>query len=199
MLKDYSLGLGKYIESSMSLRVIESKRDTAFENFSSHHDSKKVILPFVSFDMTGDVELDGSRYNSFIHRVGRVVTTSQGIATRVRSIPITHPYVIDFWAQSKDQLQNLKRTFWIAVMDSPIVEVFNRETTGIYRVSLDIEGSVGDIIEQAEDRSSYYNSSINVRLGVWIKVPAEIRTVSKIIVEYIESPNNYILDVNTYE
>jgi len=199
VLKEYNLGLGKYIEDSMNLKVIESKRENAFENFSAHHNSRTVTLPFASFVMTGDVELDGARYNSYIHRVGMTINTSQGIATRVRAIPITHPYVIDLWAKSKDELQNLKRTFWIAVMDSPVVEVFNRETTGIYRVSLEVEGSVGENIEEAaEDKAGYYNTSINVRLGVWIRVPAEIRIISKVIIEYIESPENYILEVNEY-
>ena len=145
MLKDYSIGLGNYIKDALvNVEVIECKKDNAFANYSKHHDQSTVNLPFASYFMIGDVELDTTRYNAYIHRSGLVMgtNTTTHTATRVRAIPITHPYSIDFWTQNKDELNTLQRTFWIAVMDSPIVEVFNRDTDKAHRVSLTIEGRI---------------------------------------------------------
>jgi len=200
VFKDYNIGLGNYIEEALPLKTIECKKENAFENYAKHHNQNKVTLAFASYHMTGDVELDGSRYNSYIHRSGLVIgenTTTQR-AVRVRAIPITHPYIIDFWAQNKDEIQNLQKTFWIAVADSPIVHVFDRETDIAHRVSLDIEGSLSENVEQVEDRAGFYNSTVNVRLGVWIRIPTETPTISKVIIDYIESPSKYVIRVGEY-
>lgn len=200
MLKDYNAGLGNYIKDVLNIEVIEEKKETAFAMYVKHQDQKKISFPFASFDMTGDVELDLTRYNSFIHRAGIVVETNHTTkrATRNRAIPITHPYSIDFWSKDKDSLEALQRTFWISVLDSPIVSVFSRETKRTYRVSLDIQGSVNENINQVEERAGYFNSTMTVGLGVWIRIPTETRVIAKAIMKYIESPENYILRVKEY-
>jgi len=200
MLKDYNTGLGNYIKNVLNIEALEIKKETAFAMYVEHQDQKKVIFPFVSYNMTGDVELDTTRYNSFIHRSGIIVENNHETkrATRNRAIPITHPYSIDFWAKEKDSLEALQRTFWISVLDSPIVHVFSRETRREYRVSLDIQGSVNENINQTEERAGYFNSTMSVGLGVWIRISSETKTIAKAIMEYIDSPENYILMLREY-
>lgn len=204
MLKDYSIGLGNYLEnvfSAQGLKAIESKRDDAFENYARHHDKEKLNMPFITYDMTGDVGLDTARYVSFIHRSGIVVETNITTkkATRIRAIPITHPYAIEFWAPSKDYISTMRRTFWIAVMDSPVVNVFCRSVDRNYRVSLDVESSVAESVAPVEERAGYYNSTVNANLGVWIRLSTETDVIAKAIIEYIQSPEDYILGITTYE
>jgi len=204
MLKDYSIGLGNYITnvfSNLNTKVIESKRDTAFEEYAKYNNQGKLNLPFVTYAMTGDVELDTTRYNAYIHRVGFVnyTDTINRIVVRTRAIPITHPYTIDFWSPNKDKIGTMHRTFWIAVMDNPIVLVFNRDVDMTYRVSLDVEGSVSESVVQVEERAGYFSSTINVRLGVWIRMPRETKAITKAIIEYIESPTDYVLSVDEFD
>lgn len=203
MFKDYNTGLGTYIKDALNIEVFEAKRDEAFGMFAKHQDANKLSstsLPFASYFMSGDVELDTTRYNAYVHRVGEVVSTNSITerATRVRSIPIIHPYTIDFWAPGKSSLENLQRTFWITVLDNPIVRVFNRDVDRAYRVSLDITSSTNEFVSQDEDRAGYHSSTLNVSLGVRIRLSAECNTVQKTIVNYIEEPENYILAVREY-
>ena len=200
MFKDYNAGLGNYIKDVLNLEVLEIKKETAFEMYVQHHDQRKVTFPFVSYYMTGDIELDTTRYNSVIHRVGIVVENNHVTkrATRNRAIPITHPYSIDIWAQEKDSLAALQRTFWISVLDNPIVQVFSRETRRTYRVALNMQGSVNENINQAEEKAGYFNATISIGLGVWIRIPKETKTIAKAIMEYVESPENHILMLREY-
>ena len=203
MLKDYSIGLGNYITdvfSNLSIKAIESKKDTAFEEYAKYNNQRKLSLPFISYKMTGDVELDTIRYNAYIHRVGFVnyTDTTTKLVMRTRAIPITHPYTIEFWSPNKDKIGTMRRTFWIAIMDNPIVLVFNRSVDMTYRVSLDVESSVSESVVSVEERSGYFNSTINVRLGVWIRMPRETQAITKAIIEYIESPTGYVLSVDEY-
>ena len=200
MFKDYNAGLGNYIKDVLNLEVLEIKKETAFEMYVQHHDQRKVTFPFVSYYMTGDIELDTTRYNSVIHRVGIVVENNHATkrATRNRAIPITHPYSIDIWAQEKDSLAALQRTFWISVLDNPIVQVFSRETRRTYRVALNMQGSVNENINQAEEKAGYFNATISIGLGVWIRIPKETKTIAKAIMEYVESPENHILMLREY-
>lgn len=205
MLKDYNEGLGNYIKQALNVEIVQAKREQAFDTFSKHiakrQDLSKISLPFVSYEMTGDVELDTTRYNAYLHRIGQLVvsdTTGTRKGTRVRAIPITHPYIIDFWAPGRDTVENMQRTFWISVMDSPIVHIFHRETNREYRISLDITNSVNEFILHEEDRAGYYNSSININLGVWIRLLGNVNLIQKAIIEYLESPENYLLDIQEY-
>lgn len=200
MFKDYDNGLGNYIKSIFSYDVINVDKETAFEMYSKHNNQKKVNFPFISYSMTGDIGLDVDKYNSVIHRVGIVIENNHTtkLVTRNRAIPITHPYTIDLWTQEKDSLNSLQRTFWIAVLDNPIVSVFSKETNLIYRVPLYIEGSSNEIINQAEERAGFFNTTINVSLSLWIRMPRETKSIAKAIVKYIESPENYILMVREY-
>lgn len=203
MLKDYSIGLGGYLENifvDRNIKVIESKKDTAFETLAKHHDSQIMNLPFISFAMTGDVELDYTRYNAFIHRIGKVVytDTENKVATRVKAIPITHPYSIEFWAPNKDTVSYMRGTFWLSYMDTPIVTIFDRDIDRTYRISIDVPNTSAESVVSVEDRAGYYNSTVNANLGVWIRVPSNIKTISKAIIEYIQSPENLVLSVNEY-
>lgn len=200
MFKDYDNGLGNYIKSIFSYDVINVDKETAFEMYSKHNNQKKVNFPFISYSMTGDIGLDVDKYNSVIHRVGIVIENNHTtkLVTRNRAIPITHSYTIDLWTQEKDSLNSLQRTFWIAVLDNPIVSVFSKETNLIYRVPLYIEGSSNEIINQAEERAGFFNTTINVSLSLWIRMPRETKSIAKAIVKYIESPENYILMVREY-
>lgn len=200
MLKDYNTALGNYIKNSLGIDVIEGKKETSFEMVSKHHDQAKVDFPFVSYYMTGDVELDTTRYNSYIHRAGIIVNndTTAKVATRVRAIPITHPYSINLWTKNKDTLENYQRTFWIAMLDNPVIQVYSRETYRTYRAILDILSSVNENINQSEERAGYYNSTISIGLGVWIRISEEVKTIAKAIIEYIQDPENYILALREY-
>jgi len=200
MLKDYNAALGKYIKNTLGINVIEAKRETSFEMISKHHDQEKVTFPFVSFFMSGDVELDAVRYNAYVHRVGIVVNNdiNEKKAVRVRAVPIIHPYVIDIWSKSKDTLENYQKTFWITLLDNPVINIFSRETHRTYRAVLNVMNSVNENITQAEERAGYFNSTVSVGLSVWIRLSYEVKTISKAIVEYIQDPENYVLSFKEY-
>lgn len=209
MLKDYNEGLGNYITEALNVEVVQSKREMAFDTFSKkvakRQDLSKINLPFASYEMTGEVELDTTRYNSYLHRKGQIVipantdrTTAKTISV-IRAIPIMHPYTIDFWSPSRDTVENMQRTFWISIMDSPIVHVFHRETNRQYRVSLDVTNSVNEFILHEEERAGYYNSTINVNLGVWIRLLGDVHVIQKAIMQYLESPELMILDIREYQ
>ena len=208
MLKDYNEGLGTYITEALNVEVVQSKREAAFDTFSKkvakRQDVAKIHLPFVSYEMTGEVELDTTRYNSYLHRKGQIVipentdrTTLKKISV-IRAIPIMHPYTIDFWSPSRDTVENMQRTFWITIMDSPIVHIFHRETNRQYRVSLDVTNSVNEFILHEEERAGYYNSTISVNLGVWIRLLGDVFAIQKAIIQYLQQPENYVLDIKEY-
>ena len=208
MLKDYNEGLGNYIVDALNVEVVQSKREMAFDTFSKkvakRQDLAKITLPFASYEMTGDVELDTTRYNAYLHRKGQIVIPDAASATArratvIRAIPIMHPYTLDFWSPSRDTVENMQRTFWITVMDSPIVHVFHRETNRQYRVSLDVTTSVNEFVLHEEERAGYYNSTISVNLGVWIRLTADVNLIQKAIMQYIQSPENMILDIREYQ
>jgi len=197
MVKDFSTALCTYIKDALNIEVVEGKRDTAFEQVAGHHEQKKVTFPFATVYMTGDVELDTTRYNAYLHRVGQVIVTDRTTktATRVRAIPITHPYTIDLWAQNKDRLGTLRKTLLVAVLDTPVVNVFSRDTRMTYRTSLDIQATSTESANQFEERAGYCNMTLNANLGVWIRLASDVNVITKMLITYMQSPEDYILDV----
>jgi len=191
LLRSYDDSLGSYLSEATEVKkIIVAKREFLMNKVSRlSTEAGSIDFPWVSYNMTGNVEIDWSRYNFSYHRYGfiknfdDVKLQKEDIFNIVQMMPVNIPYEVNFWDNSRFGVDSMLLNFLTYHSFNPIIPILDKEKKLLYNTFIRID-SISDQSQEDPTSLMFFNYTVALTIEARLYYP---RTYDKIVKKIVNS------------